>query len=119
MPSKKRIPVLIVDDHPLFLQGLRRVLEQEEDIDVVGAAKDGEEALELARCLTERRAAREVLSPMDFERVGQVRDRLNGYVGSLHDVREPLGRSCTKRWVCLQALVTAKPYHCKRSSPRH
>ncbi len=52
MPSRKRIPVLIVDDHPLFLQGLRRVLEQEEDIDVVGAAKDGEEALEMARCLT-------------------------------------------------------------------
>ena len=52
MPSKKRIPVLIVDDHPLFLQGLRRVLEQEEDMDVVGAAKDGEEALEMARCLT-------------------------------------------------------------------
>jgi DNA-binding NarL/FixJ family response regulator len=44
--------VLIVDDHPLFLQGLRRVLEQEEDMDVVGAAKDGEEALEMARCLT-------------------------------------------------------------------
>lgn len=52
MPSEKRIPVLIVDDHPLFLQGLRRVLEQEEDIDVVGAATDGEEALELARGLT-------------------------------------------------------------------
>lgn len=51
-PSRKRIPVLIVDDHPLFLQGLRRVLEQEQDIDVVGAATDGEEALEMARCLT-------------------------------------------------------------------
>lgn len=52
MPSEERIPVLIVDDHPLFLQGLRRVLEQQEDIDVVGAATDGEEALELARRLT-------------------------------------------------------------------
>jgi DNA-binding NarL/FixJ family response regulator len=51
MSSGKSIPVLIVDDHPLFLQGLRRVLEAEEDIEVVGAAADGEEALEMARCL--------------------------------------------------------------------
>jgi DNA-binding NarL/FixJ family response regulator len=43
------ISVLIVDDHPVFLQGLRRILESEEDVEVVGAANDGEQALELAR----------------------------------------------------------------------
>jgi DNA-binding NarL/FixJ family response regulator len=45
------ISVLIVDDHPVFLQGLRRILESEEDIEVVGAANDGEQALEMARQL--------------------------------------------------------------------
>jgi DNA-binding NarL/FixJ family response regulator len=43
------ISVLIVDDHPVFLQGLRRILESEKDIEVVGAASDGERALEMAR----------------------------------------------------------------------
>jgi DNA-binding NarL/FixJ family response regulator len=32
------VRVMIVDDHPLFLQGLRRVLGAEDDINVVGAA---------------------------------------------------------------------------------
>jgi DNA-binding NarL/FixJ family response regulator len=47
----EEILVMIVDDHPLFLQGLRRVLEAEDGIRVIGAATDGEEALELARQL--------------------------------------------------------------------
>jgi two-component system NarL family response regulator len=39
------IRVLIVDDHALFRRGLEMVLEQEPDIEVVGEASDGAEAL--------------------------------------------------------------------------
>ncbi|MDQ1682638.1 MAG: hypothetical protein QOH99_1179, partial [Frankiaceae bacterium] len=39
------IRVLIVDDHALFRRGLEMVLEQEPDIDVVGEAGDGAEAV--------------------------------------------------------------------------
>lgn len=39
------IAVLIVDDHPLFRQGLRDVLATESDLKVVGEAEDGEQAL--------------------------------------------------------------------------
>ncbi len=46
------IRVLVVDDHALFRRGLEMVLVQETDIDVVGEAGDGREALELARELT-------------------------------------------------------------------
>jgi DNA-binding NarL/FixJ family response regulator len=35
----------------VFLQGLRRILESEEDVEIVGAANDGEQALEMARQL--------------------------------------------------------------------
>ncbi len=42
------IRVLVVDDHALFRGGLQMVLEQEEDIEVVGEAGDGAEAVERA-----------------------------------------------------------------------
>jgi two-component system NarL family response regulator len=42
------IRVLVVDDHALFRRGLEMVLEQEPDIDVVGEAEDGAEAVEKA-----------------------------------------------------------------------
>jgi two-component system NarL family response regulator len=39
------IRVLVVDDHALFRRGLEMVLEQEPDIDVVGEAEDGSDAV--------------------------------------------------------------------------
>ncbi len=43
------LKVLIADDHPLMLQGIRRALEASEDIDVVGEARSGEEMLALVQ----------------------------------------------------------------------
>ena len=47
-----KIRVLIADDHPIFRQGIRGILEAEPDIDVVGDASDGKQAIALARALT-------------------------------------------------------------------
>jgi len=46
-----RITVMLIDDHPVFRQGLRRVLEGEDDLDVIAEVEDGLEALRLARKL--------------------------------------------------------------------
>jgi DNA-binding NarL/FixJ family response regulator len=43
--------VMLVDDHSLFRQGLRRVLEAETDLEVIMEVADGEEALRLAKQL--------------------------------------------------------------------
>jgi DNA-binding NarL/FixJ family response regulator len=48
---EKKITVLLVDDHSLVRRGFRRILEDEKDIDVVGEAGDGEEAVKLAKSL--------------------------------------------------------------------
>jgi DNA-binding NarL/FixJ family response regulator len=45
------IRVFLADDHALVLEGLRSLLEGEEDIEVVGAASDGEQVLEAVRAL--------------------------------------------------------------------
>jgi DNA-binding NarL/FixJ family response regulator len=50
----KKITVLLVDDHSLVRRGFRRMLEDEPDIDVVGEAGDGEEAIRQARALHPR-----------------------------------------------------------------
>lgn len=42
-----RIKVLIVDDHPLFRQGLRQVVEADQRFELVGEAGDGKIALQL------------------------------------------------------------------------
>jgi len=47
----KKIKVMIVDDHSLIREGLRRLLELEKDIDVTGQASDGREAVEMALSL--------------------------------------------------------------------
>lgn len=45
------IRVLIADDHPIFRDGLRKLLESEPGFRVVGEASDGGEAVSLARKL--------------------------------------------------------------------
>jgi two-component system, NarL family, nitrate/nitrite response regulator NarL len=45
------IRIVIADDHPIFRDGLRRLLETEPDLKVVGEACDGAEAVKLARQL--------------------------------------------------------------------
>lgn len=50
MPEKIR--VLIADDHAVVRQGLRAFLEVQDDIEVVGEASDGAEAVRLARSLS-------------------------------------------------------------------
>jgi DNA-binding NarL/FixJ family response regulator len=45
------IRVLLADDHQLVRTGFRVILEIEEDIEVVGEAADGEQAVDLARSL--------------------------------------------------------------------
>ncbi|MCL5962277.1 MAG: response regulator transcription factor [Chloroflexi bacterium] len=45
------IKVLLVDDHPVLRVGLRTLLENEPDMEVVGEAGNGDEAVDLARRL--------------------------------------------------------------------
>jgi DNA-binding NarL/FixJ family response regulator len=48
-PGPEKIRLLIADDHPLVRQGLRAVFDAEGDIDVIGEASDGRQALALAQ----------------------------------------------------------------------
>lgn len=52
--TANKISVLLVDDHALVRRGFRRLLEDDPEIEVVGEAGDGNEAVELATRLQPR-----------------------------------------------------------------
>lgn len=58
-----RAQVVIVDDHPLFRQGLAAALRQEDDLEIVGEAGNAEAAIELARSLTLDLVVVDILMP--------------------------------------------------------
>jgi two-component system, NarL family, response regulator len=47
--ATKTIRILIADDHPIVRQGLVSILEEEPDMDIVGEADNGKEAIALFR----------------------------------------------------------------------
>jgi DNA-binding NarL/FixJ family response regulator len=49
---KPKTKVLLVDDHPILRTGLRRMIDQESDMQVCGEAEDGPKAFELCGTLT-------------------------------------------------------------------
>src|SRR5207248_6769066 len=71
------IRVLIADDHPLIIAGVRRTIEQSEDFEVVGEARSGPELL----TLVERRSPDIVLLDLRMpgvagvEHIQQIRER--------------------------------------------
>src|SRR5690242_15994893 len=47
MPTKPKIRIVVADDHPIFRDGLCRLLALEEDFQVVAQASDGREVLDV------------------------------------------------------------------------
>ena len=48
-PRQGGIRIVIADDHPIFRDGLRKLLSLEDDLEVVGEARDGNEVMEIVR----------------------------------------------------------------------
>jgi len=49
MSQDKKVRIVIADDHPIFLDGLRRLLSLEEDFEVVAQVNDGLQVVEMLR----------------------------------------------------------------------
>ena len=72
----KKIRIVVADDHRLFREGLRRLLELESDLEIVGEAKDGAEAVEIILATNPDVVLLDINMPvMDG---GQVMKRLRG-----------------------------------------
>ena len=76
--GSERLRVMVVDDHALFRRGLEMVLQQEADIELVGEASDGAEAVERAQETMPDVVLMDVRMPKrsGIEAAGQIKDLL-------------------------------------------
>jgi NarL family two-component system response regulator LiaR len=64
MTTKEKIKVLIVDDHQVVRQGLRTFLELNQDINVIGEAINGEDAIQKVRQLSPHVVLMDLVMPI-------------------------------------------------------
>jgi DNA-binding NarL/FixJ family response regulator len=60
----KRITVLLAEDHTIVREGFRKLLESEEDIEVVGEAQTGRQAVELTKKLRPAVVVMDIAMPL-------------------------------------------------------
>lgn len=80
--SHQKIHVLLADDHQMMREGLKKVVETEEDLVVIGEAADGEEAVEL----TGRTSPDVVVMDVNMPRMNGM-DATKKIISSIEDVR--------------------------------
>ena len=74
--SKDRVKVLLVDDHDVVREGIRMVLESDPELEVVGTASSGEEAVDLVRKLHPKVVVMDIGMPgiSGFEATRRIRE---------------------------------------------
>ncbi|MGH7895319.1 MAG: response regulator [Candidatus Binatia bacterium] len=75
-----KIRVFLVDDHTVVRQGLRRILESDEEIEIVGEAGDGRTAIDLVQKLRPHVVVMDVAMPElnGIEATRQIMKRVEG-----------------------------------------
>jgi two-component system response regulator NreC len=76
----EKIRVFLVDDHTVVRQGLRRILESDEEIEIVGEAGDGRTAIDLVQKLRPHVVVMDVAMPElnGIEATRQIVKRIEG-----------------------------------------
>lgn len=72
----EKIKILIADDHALILEGLRKILEEQKEMEVVGEATNGMDAVKKAKSLRPNVVILDVAMPElnGLEAVGLIRE---------------------------------------------
>jgi len=93
----RKIKLLLVDDHPIVLEGIKSRLSAQDDLEVVGEAADGQEALRKAKELRPDLVLMDISMPNmnGLEAVTMLRKRVPDskiLILTMHDNREYIAR---------------------------
>ncbi len=93
----RKIKLLLVDDHPIVLEGIKSRLSAQDDLEVVGEAADGQEALRKAKELRPDLVLMDISMPnmTGLEAVTLLRKRVPDskiVILTMHDNREYIAR---------------------------
>ena len=95
-----RIRVLLADDHSVMREGLRLILEQSGEFEVVGQARDGEEAVKSASELSPDVVVLDVMMP-NKDGVEACREIME----SAHDIRVVMLTASTEEDAVIEAIA--------------
>lgn len=98
------VRIVIADDHPIFRDGLRRLLEAESNLKVIGEACDGAEAVKLARQLKPDILLLDLAMPR-HPGLEALRDLSNGSASSQSSASSPGSASNPVRVILLTAAA--------------
>ena len=89
----EKINIVLADDHILVRKGIKAMLESEEDLNVIGEAGDGKEALEVAKALHPDILVLDIRMPEmtgieAASRLSQVSPATKALILSMHDSEE-------------------------------
>src|SRR2546425_12724133 len=102
-----RIRVLLVDDHTLVRQGLRCILDTDEEIEVVGEAGDGRSAVDLSERLQPDVVVMDLTLPElngieATRRIFKQEKETKVLILTMRSEERRVGKECRSRW---------SPYH--------
>ncbi|AJY77598.1 response regulator [Paenibacillus beijingensis] len=88
--GKRTIKLLIADDHQLFREGLKRILNMEEDLEVIGECGDGIQVLEFCNHIQPEVVLMDINMPVEngvvaTERLRDLFPQIKVIILSLHD----------------------------------
>ncbi|BBH23898.1 transcriptional regulatory protein DegU [Paenibacillus baekrokdamisoli] len=87
---KRKIKVLIADDHQLFREGLKRILNMEDDLEVIGECNDGIQVLEFCNQIQPEVVLMDINMPIEngvvaTERLRDIFPDVKVIILSIHD----------------------------------
>ena len=129
-PPQEKTRILIADDHPPFAYGLSKLLTEQPDMEPVGIASDGEEAVKLANELKPDVVVMDISMPKvnGIEATREIVEHLEGtyVIGlSLHDeadlgqvIRDAGAVTYLQKDAASTGLIRAIREHCDPESSK-
>ncbi len=89
LKKRLRIRVVVADDHPVMRNGLSQIINEQEDMEVIGQAADGEEAVKITLQVNPDTVLMDVIMPV-LDGIGATRKLISELPEIMRNWTHPL-----------------------------